>query len=180
MKSVGSTGGICKLESQKFPILQKKEMGNRFLIYCIKGLAAIGLLGIFALSVAVMLYGMVETVHAAGGILQNQHSEKDIIVIVVGIVDFFLLGITALLVAVGLYELFFKPIAGLPDWINIKNMDQLKVMLITVAILVMSISFMGKVVTWNGEDDIMGYGVALGLVIIGLSYFLSIKQQKES
>jgi len=130
--------------------------------------------------VAVMLYGMVETVHAAGGILQNQHSEKDIIVIVVGIVDFFLLGITALLVAVGLYELFFKPIAGLPDWINIKNMDQLKVMLITVAILVMSISFMGKVVTWNGEDDIMGYGVALGLVIIGLSYFLSIKQQKES
>ena len=155
-------------------------MGNRFLIYCIKGLAAIGLLGIFMLSVAVMLYGMKETLYAAGGILQNQHSEKDIIVIVVGIVDFFLLGITALLVAVGLYELFFKPIPGLPDWINIKSMDQLKVMLITVVIVVMSISFMGKAVTWNGEDNIMGYGIAMWLVIVGLSYFLSIKQKKDS
>lgn len=155
-------------------------MGNWFFIYCIKGLVVIGLLGIFVLFVVVMLYGMVEIVYVVGGILQNQYFEKDIIVIVVGIVDFFLFGIIVLFVVVGLYEFFFKLIVGLFDWINIKNMDQFKVMLIMVVILVMSIFFMGKVVIWNGEDDIMGYGIVLGLVIIGLSYFLSIKQKKES
>jgi hypothetical protein len=52
-------------------------------------------------------------------------------------------------------------------------------MLIKVIVLVMGVSFTGRIVTWDGETDLLGYGIGIGVVTLALSYFLKVKSGKE-
>jgi uncharacterized membrane protein YqhA len=79
---------------------------------------------------------------------------------------------------IGLFELFVGAIDNLPGWLVIKDIDELKSMLIKVVIVVMAVSFTGKIVTWDGETDLLGYGLGLGVVIFALSFFLKVKGSK--
>ncbi|MEM6784568.1 MAG: YqhA family protein, partial [Bacteroidota bacterium] len=56
----------------------------------------------------------------------------------------------------------------------------LKGILIKTAIVVMAISFMGRAVTWDGDENLLEYGVAIGAVIAALAFFLSVKEEKKS
>ncbi|NND07964.1 MAG: YqhA family protein, partial [Saprospiraceae bacterium] len=70
---------------------------------------------------------------------------------------------------------------NLPEWFRMKDIDQLKSMLIKVTIVVMGVSFTGRIVTWDGSTDLLGYGIGLGVVILALSYFLNVKiKEKKS
>ncbi|MEM1128049.1 MAG: YqhA family protein, partial [Bacteroidota bacterium] len=91
------------------------------------------------------------------------------------VVDLFLLGFSVLIASVGIYELFVGPLREMPAWLRIADLDALKAALIKTAIVVMGISFMGRAVTWDGEENLLEYGLAIGAVIVGLSFFLSVK-----
>ena len=43
----------------------------------------------------------------------------------------------------------------------------------------MGISFMGRVVAWDGVENLLNFGVAVGVVILALSYFLNVKIKGE-
>ncbi|MEL6721107.1 MAG: YqhA family protein, partial [Bacteroidota bacterium] len=105
--------------------------------------------------------------------------EGEIILKALKAIDLVLLGVIFFIIGAGLFELFIKPIDNLPDWFQMKNIDQLKAMLIKVIIVVMGVSFTGKIVTWDGETDLLGYGIGLGIVVFALSYFLKIKIAEE-
>ena len=90
-------------------------------------------------------------------------------------IDVVLLGVIFFIIGLGLYELFIRPIDHLPEWFEIKNIDHLKAMLIKVIIVVMGVSFTGRIITWDGYTDLLGYGIGTGVVILALSYFLKIK-----
>ncbi len=83
------------------------------------------------------------------------------------------------MIALGLYELFIHKISNLPDWLQIRNIDELKAMLIKLVKVVIGISFTGRIVTWDGNNDLLGYGVGLGAVIAALSFFLRVKIKEE-
>jgi len=89
--------------------------------------------------------------------------------------DLIFLGIVIQILGIGLYELFVHPIEKLPEWLAIKDFDQLKALLVKASIMVMAVSFVGKVVTWTGEENILYYGVGIGVIIGALSYFISVK-----
>ena len=55
----------------------------------------------------------------------------------------------------------------------------LKDKLVGVVIVVLSVVFLGQVLTWDGSRDLLGYGVAIGAVIATLTYFLSQKPPKK-
>ena len=85
--------------------------------------------------------------------------------------DEYLLATVIYIISAGLYELFIDPDIKMPQWLEINNLDDLKKKLVDVVIVVMSVLFLGQLVSWDGQRDLLGYGVATSLVIAALSIF---------
>jgi len=134
-------------------------------------------LGALAASLALFVYGLAETVVAiVEAIAKAEVSSKGAKALAlefIEIVDLFLLGTVLLMIALGLYELFIDADLELPDWLQIRTFDDLKHKLIGVVIVVLAVLFLGHVVGWDGERDLLRLGAAIALVIAALSYFLS-------
>ncbi len=77
--------------------------------------------------------------------------------------------------AIGLYELFVDPQLPTLPWLAIKDIDDLKARVLGVVIVVLGVLFLGQVISWDGERDLLGFGVAVALVIAALTYFLAAK-----
>lgn len=149
----------------------KNTFGN-----VLKGIAFIAVIGILLLAIGVFFYSFHE-IYQVGKAIFSDAKEGEVVLKALKAVDVVLLGIIFFITAAALYELFIDPIDNMPSWFRMENIDQLKAMLIKVVIVVMGVSFTGKVVTWDGETDLMGYGLGLGAVILSLSYFLKVKMQ---
>src|SRR2546430_666113 len=89
-------------------------------------------------------------------------------------IDLFLLGTVLYIVALGLYELFIDDRLPMPAWLLIQDLDDLKNKLIGVVIVLLGVTFLGKVVTWDGDRNILFFGGASALVIIALGGFTAI------
>ncbi len=125
----------------------------------------------------VVIYGAYISFVAIKTILVNLEAEGKIISTVLKGLDLIFLGIVIQILGIGLYELFVHSIDKLPDWLVITNFDQLKVLLVKASIMVIAVSFVGKVVTWDGEQSILYFGVGIAAIIAALSYFISVKQK---
>lgn len=90
-------------------------------------------------------------------------------------IDLFLLGTVFFIISVGLYELFIDDTIHLPEWLVIHTLDDLKNKLIGVIVVVMAVVFLGHVVKWHGETELVYLGAAIALVTAALTYFLGSK-----
>lgn len=128
-------------------------------------------------SIAVLIYGVLETVHAiALSIHEGEISSKGgkkLVVSLIEVIDLFLLSTVFYITALGLYELFIDDRIKVPEWLEIHDIDDLKAKLISVIIVVLSVSFLGQAVTWDGNPNFLPFGASVALVIASLSYFLS-------
>jgi len=136
-------------------------------------------IGIIVLATGVFFYSLYKVYNVLQIIFVGFSGEEEIILKALKAVDLVLLGVVFYIIGVGLFELFITQIENLPEWLSIKNIDELKGMLIKVVIVVMGVSFTGRIVTWNGETDLLGYGIGLGIVIFALSFFLKVKKDDE-
>ena len=125
----------------------------------------------------VMLYGTLQIVVFAldlvrhGSISQEWGAELRLTVIEA--VDLFLIGTVLFVIAVGLYQLFStRTMMPLPRWLVVHDVGDLERKLIGLVITVLSVVFLGQIVTWDGQRDLLGFGVAIGAVIAGLTFFL--------
>ncbi|MEL7249248.1 MAG: YqhA family protein [Bacteroidota bacterium] len=149
------------------------------LVYLFRAIGIIAALCLFFLGLAVLFYTLVEGFHVFESILGFTTVEGRVIYNAMGILDLILLSFSIFIAAIGIYELFVNPIEHLPAWLQVDDLDALKGMLIKIIVPVMGISFLGRVVTWDGEQNLLSFGVAIAAVMIALSYFLSIKSKKE-
>jgi uncharacterized membrane protein YqhA len=137
---------------------------------------------IFLAALLLLIYGGAQAVRLAGETFAVGVSSKGAKALLLGIielVDLFLLATTLYVIAAGLYELFIDETIPLPAWLVIHDLDDLKDKLIKVVIVVLGVLFLGQVITWDGERDLLGYGAAIGLVIAALTHFLTQKQKKD-
>ncbi len=143
---------------------------SRFLV-----LAAV--LGSLVAALALFAYGVAETVAVVIDTIAkaevSSKGAKTLALAFIEIVDLFLLGTVLLMIAVGLYELFIDSNLKLPDWLQIRTFDDLKNKLVGVVIVVLAVLFLGLVVSWDGERDLLRIGAAIAMVIAALTYFLS-------
>lgn len=151
---------------------------SNFFGLLLKGLALVAVIGILVLSIGVFGYSVYEIIKVLKVIIAQSASGEEIILKALKSIDLVLLGVVFFVMGVGLFELFIGSIDNLPDWLIIKDIDELKSMLIKVVIVVMGVSFTGRIVTWDTQTDILGYGIGLGAVIFALSYFLKVKGEK--
>lgn len=138
---------------------------------------------IFFAATVLIFYGAGTTVAVVIGLLSagsfDNKAGKELLLRSIEIVDLFLLGTVLYVTAIGLYELFIDDKLDLPAWLRIHDLDDLKNSLIGVVIVVLGVLFLGQVITWDGQRDLLGPGAATALVIAALAYFLSNKKVKS-
>jgi uncharacterized membrane protein YqhA len=102
----------------------------------------------------------------------NQEWGAELRLTVIEVVDLFLIGTVLFVIAVGLYQLFGTSMMPVPRWLLVHDVGDLERKLIGLVVTVLSVVFLGQIVTWNGQRDLLGFGVAIGAVIAGLTFFL--------
>ena len=152
----------------------------RRLLASTRYLALIPVFFIFLAATALLVYGAIESTQVIITAFAQPVSSKggkQFLLDAIEIVDLFLLGTVLYVIAVGLYELFIDDTLPMPEWLVIHNLDDLKDKLIGVVIVVMGVLFLGQLITWDGQRDLLSPGAAIALVIAALAYFLSLKKK---
>ncbi|MDX2167279.1 MAG: YqhA family protein [Deltaproteobacteria bacterium] len=93
--------------------------------------------------------------------------------------DIFLIGIVLFIFSLGLYTLFIDDKLALPAWLEVKDLDDLKAQLISVVIAALAVIFLGYVVQWEGDPQILGLGAAVALMVAALAFFLNTKPREQ-
>ena len=143
-------------------------------------LIVVAVVGIFVAATALLIYGAAETFTMVAGLFGGAGAKgsKALILAAIELVDLFLLATVMYVIAIGLYELFIDDTLVLPDWLEIHDLDDLKNKLIGVVIVVLGVLFLGQVIGWDGQRELLGYGAAIALVVAALTYFLSQQPKK--
>jgi uncharacterized membrane protein YqhA len=147
---------------------------SRYLIFIAVGCILIG-------ATALLGYGAAETFSVLRSIFDapvDAPRAKRLVLAFIELTDLFLLATVLYVIAIGLFELFIDDRLDLPDWLEIHDLTDLKEKLIGVLVVVMGVLFLGQVVTWDGERDLLRYGGGIALVIAALTYFVSQKPKK--
>ena len=127
-------------------------------------------------SIALLIYGaLLEVVVVVRTVLDASVSNqggKELALGLIEATDIFLIGIVLFIFSLGLYILFIDDRLPLPAWLEINNLDDLKAQLVSVVIAALAVIFLGLVVQWDGEPEILGLGAAIALVVAALVFFL--------
>ncbi len=59
-----------------------------------------------------------------------------------------------------------------PKWLMITSLDDLKTRLLGVVVVLLAVTFLGEEVNWNGSNNIVAVGIAVGLVLFALGFIL--------
>ncbi len=99
-------------------------------------------------------------------------------------IDLFLVGVTLLISAIGLYELFIRDIpsdhpAGLPSWLEIHDLNDLKSRVLAMIILVLSVSFVETAVDSPDGRQVLELGGGVALVIVALTVFMRLTSHAD-
>ena len=157
-------------------MIRRIVAGSRYLI-------VVAVAGIFIAATALLVYGALQTATLIAGLFGSPVSSKGakaLLLAAIELVDLFLLATVMYVIAAGLYELFIDDTLPLPSWLEIHNLDDLKSKLIGVVVVVLGVLFLGQVIAWDGQRDLLGYGAAIALVVAALTYFLSQQPKKPS
>lgn len=134
----------------------------------------IAVVGLLLGSLAVFVFGGITTVamigEAFGRAEFNAEGTRFFSTELIELVDLFLLGTAVLITSIGLYELFIDPAIPLPNWLSVKSLDQLKMNLVAVIIVMLAVLFLGEAgAEWREGQTILEFGAAIALVIASAS-----------
>ena len=130
-------------------------------------------------SFVLMAIGVWEVVMTIVHLLDSSVSVKLTVVAILTAVDTFLLATVLLVIGYGLYELFVDSEVTLPQWLQIRSLDDLKTKLIGVTVAILGVVFLGALVDRRDANSVMFIGVGVGAVIIGLATFTFAAKRKE-
>lgn len=155
----------------------------KYILSLSRYMVIIAVIGAFAASVSLFIYGGILTVQEIIETVQTGYASskgaKALMLGFIEIADVFLLGTVMYIISVGLYELFIDDNIQVPEWLGIHTLDDLKEKLVGVIVVVMSVIFLGHVIKWHGETEIVYYGAAIAFVVAALTYFTGQRRKKE-
>jgi uncharacterized membrane protein YqhA len=148
-------------------MLQRILSGSRYLV-------VIAVIGSFLTSVAVLVYGGVRSLVIVFDVFTHgtftDDGAKYLSIESIELIDLFFLGTVLYIIALSLYELFINEHLPMPSWLVVTNLDDLKGKLLGVVTVLLSVTFLANVVTWNGSVNILALGAAIGLVLFALAF----------
>lgn len=151
-------------------MLRRILAGSRYLV-------VIAVIGSFVASLVVLVYGGLTALSIGFDAFShgtfNVDGARHLSVEAIEVIDLLLLGTVLYIVALGLYELFIDETLPTPSWLVITTLDDLKAKLTGVIVVLLAVTFLAEVVNWNGSNNILFLGGAVGLVLFALGYILS-------
>lgn len=141
-------------------------------------LIVFAVVGLFLSSFAILIYGVLlaldiiwkEIKHHTLSSYGLEHLMVEFIVVT----DAMLLGSVLIIVALGLFQLFIDSDLPLPAWLRVSTLDELKAKLLGVVAVLISVSFVGYIVEYEGQADVLEFGLAIAAVIVAVAIFLAL------
>jgi uncharacterized protein (TIGR00645 family) len=123
------------------------------------------------------VYGTVFFVHAVRQIVDHPFPVGHQIGLFLKDIDLFLIGATLLISAVGFYELFVQEIrldhtTRVPQWLQMRDLNDLKGRVIAMIVLVASVTFVEVIVDAPTGHQALQLGIGIASVIVALTIFL--------
>lgn len=123
------------------------------------------------------VYGTALAVDSAGHIIDHPFPIRSNVGLFVALIDIFLVGATLLIAAFGFYELFVSPGSlgegsGLPRWLVMRDLDDLKIRVLSMIVLVSATTFADAAVDFHSGPDILYLGAAVALIVAALAVFI--------
>ena len=156
------------------------EVPSRNYRLLLRGLAAtrivftLAILSTFVASVTLLVLGAVETFQtvfalvgfggqAIGPAEARQHF--------IEVVDLFLVATIMYVISIGIYQLFADSRLPVAAWLKVRSASDLEQKLIGVLITVLGVESLAQVAGWNGQTNLLPFGLTTSLLIAALSYF---------
>jgi len=95
----------------------------------------------------------------------------------VAVIDSYILAVILYIFSVAMYELFIGKLT-LPEWLAIKDLDDLKKKLSSVIVLMLAVTFLEHLVKWEKPQDTLMFAVAIAVVIFSLIFYMKLKEKK--
>ena len=138
---------------------------SRFLII-------LAVLGTFIASATLQVFGLLRVAAVIVDLVRagdvSSAAAKALIANTVAIIDIFLIGTVLFVISAGLYQLFVQRDVGLPSWLKIESLDDLKDNLTEVIVVALLVAFLGQAVEWTGGIEILAFGLAVGVVVVAV------------
>lgn len=131
-------------------------------------------LGFAALSIATFVWGGAKTVLLFSDLLDGAWRKDYSLVKLLQVVDTYLLAVVQLIVAFGLYELFVGDL-DLPDWLQIRSLDDLKKSVIDVLVIFVAIKGIEVLFEDSSSADRLRSVGAVALLVAALTLFRFVK-----
>ena len=144
---------------------------SRYIVY-------IGVLVLFACSLTAYFLAVYKTVKTITAIALGEVKDDLALVALFDCLDTVLVATAFLVISVSLYELFIGELK-VPDWMLVRNLDELKSKFSFVIIPVMAVKFLQKLLSSENALDTLYYGVAVALVTIGLAAFNYVSEKEK-
>ena len=134
----------------------------------------LGVLGSFMMAVALFLFGIFGAATSIIDAVTTDHKVaidglKQISTAGIQVIDTFLLATVFYIISMGLYELFIDESLDLPNWLEVKTLDDLKGSLLGVIIVVLPVTFLGKLVDVKAGIDILWLGLSVAVVLVAIA-----------
>lgn len=145
---------------------------------------SLAVIGTLISAVTLLVYGLFAAIKVVIDTVTEAHisveGAKNLAVEFIELTDLFLLGTVLYVVALGLYQLFIDERLPTPQWLVIGTLDELKERLISGIIVLMAVSFLGDLVTWEKASDVLYVGIGTAVTIVGLGAYVVLAHRAET
>jgi uncharacterized membrane protein YqhA len=150
----------------------------KWLIENSRYVALIGVLGLFVCSLTAYALGVYKTFRAVLAIASGEIKDDFALIALFDCLDSFLVATAMLVISVSLYELFIGALE-VPDWMLVRNLNELKAKFTFVIIPVMAVKFLQKLLSGEDAIDTLHYGAAVGAVALALAAFNYVSEKEK-
>jgi uncharacterized membrane protein YqhA len=131
-------------------------------------------ISVFALlvqSLIAFLLGVYKTFELINKIIFGFSTDDFSLVLFLKCLDIFLIATALLVIAISLYELFVVDTLDVPEWMLVRNLNELKAKFGFVIVPIIAVKFLEKMIEAKDAIDVFYIGVGVALVISALVFF---------
>ncbi len=140
--------------------------------------AYIGVLVLLVCSLTAYVLGVYKTVKTVIAIALNEVKDDFALIALFDCLDSILVGTALLVISVSLYELFIGDLK-VPDWMLVRNLNELKANFSFVIIPLMSVKFLQKLLQAENALDTLYYGIGVALLTLSLAAFNYVSEKEK-
>ncbi len=144
-----------------------------------RGAMLVAIIGAFAMAMALLVHALWEIVEAVLALINWETDTKQLMLVAIESVDAFLLVTVLHVVAIGLYQLYIQDNIPVPRWLRVDSIDDLKVTLSGVVILVLAVSFVGRTMVGDATQNLLVSGGGIAAIIVALTFFLFVQYRHK-